>query len=142
MLSLFGKFLGKNRYILILIAAAASVTYLYHMQTKNVATLKERLEQRNEQIEKIKKDAAQEIKLLQASHVKKVEALQNLAQRTRREAAALRNRITEADDIVREIPNAPESQDWSSTPLPENVVSSLHSIPNSLRNSISSETGL
>lgn len=128
--------LAKNKLSLILIAASLSVGYLYYSQTKDVATLEQKLKQRKEQL-KIKD---QEIVALKKAHKKQINALISLGEQEDREERELEVKTRVITKIIRETADAPESKDWSSTPLPENVIDKLRSIHDSVRNSVSAGT--
>lgn len=130
--------LAKNKLSLILIAASLSVGYLYYLQTKNVATLEQKLKQRQEQL--AEKD--QEIAALKKAHKKRVDALISLGEQEDREEKELEVKTRVITETIRETADAPESKDWSSTPLPENVIDKLRSIHDSVRNSRSSSANM
>lgn len=108
------------------------------MQTKNVATLEQKLKQRQEQL--AEKD--QEIAALKKAHKKRVDALISLGEQEDREEKELEVKKVIITETIRETADAPESKDWSSTPLPENVIDKLRSIHDSVRNSRSSSANM
>lgn len=132
------SFLLKNKGPLLLLAAFLALAYFVYTQVQNIATLEEKLKQRQQELEQAAEEYRKEIERTVALYNENIVALNELSSQVKEEAAALREKELEIRTILEDIESAPESKDWANTPLPSNVISGVHAIHIKLRNSTES----